>query len=453
MGAETSEVHHSIQILEGRLKVEHEEGDKAMQALVVATQQELAEEKDMCLAETTELRGSLQTLEGCLTQHLQDLKLTVDEERCNGIRMHDCLAEYLNQMKAAVNAQETRRLQASYEMNDKVKRLSGDLESVKRKCAAADDEITALKTVVKNAIEKEQARQEKTDNHIKTQINNVRRELIDHKGERDNECSMLKRLAKNSYEAEVNKRSMARERLEQTHGGLDAHDTNHLEAYTGLENMIEQEIKVREKDTCNTERALGIISARFDTEYSKMSENMNNLNDRLKRLSDELGTEVQDRMVGDAAVRALVVATQQELGNEKDLRLAETNTTRCNLQSLEERLKLDREESDKAVYALVVAMQEFANEQDMHLAEATELQGGFERRLELLREGCFQLENEVYDDVHKLGAMHKGCLAADDAIISRTGTTLSLPSQASTGSLLSEASETSSITSEYFQTV
>merc|ERR1712007_152590 len=103
--------------------------------------------------------------------------------------------------------------------------------------------------------------------------------------------------------------------------------------------MIEQEIIARVEDTCNTERTFSVVSAQLGIESSTTSENICDLSDRLKRLSHELGTEVQDRIVGDATVRALVVATQQELGKEKDMCFAEANATRCNLQSLEGRLR------------------------------------------------------------------------------------------------------------------
>merc|ERR1712137_65707 len=147
--------------------------------------------------------------------------------------------------------------------------------------------------------------------------------------------------------------------------------------------------------------------------------------------------------------------------------MAETNTTLCNLQSLEWRV--EREENDEFVHELVVAIKEFAEEEDMRFAEATELQRSFEHRLELLREWCFQVENEVHDNVQKLGAVQKEHAAADDDIIafekkkfewddrenhlSRTGTTLSALSQTSTLSPRSQGSETLSTSSDYFQTI
>jgi len=136
-------------------------------------------------------------------------------------------------------------------------------------------------------------------------------ELTEARVEHDNECSMLKRFVKNleeqlsthvkelrfNQEAKVNKRSMAHEKLEQTHrelkGGLDGQDANHLEAFTALKNMREQEIKGREKDTSNTERTFSVVSARFDTE-SSTTESMDDLSDRLKRFCDELVRELQD---------------------------------------------------------------------------------------------------------------------------------------------------------------
>merc|ERR1711871_391324 len=94
------------------------------------------------------------------------------------------------------------------------------------------------------------------------------------------------------------------------------------------------------------------------------------------------------RTMGDAAVRALVVAIQKELGREKDMRLAETNATWCNMQSL---------------------------------AETIELRKGFERRLELLTEESFRVGYDVIDKVQKLDdelvAMPKELVAADDAIM------------------------------------
>lgn len=58
------------------------------------------------------------------------------------------------------------------------------------------------------------------------------------------------------------------------------------------------------------------------------------------------------------------------------------------------------------------------------MAEAIELQKGFERRLELLREGSFLVGNEVHDKVLKLGgelvAMKKASSAADDTITALT---------------------------------
>merc|ERR1719454_2267355 len=308
--------------------------------------------------------------------------------------MHDRLAENLNQMKAEDSAQENLGLQTTHEMHDKVKKLSGEVEAVRRECVAADDEITALTMVMKSSIEKEKGERKHVDNHISSQINNVKQELIEQRGAHDNECSRLKGFVKNleeqlstyvthveelrfNHEAEVDKRSMAHENLEQIHrelkGAVDAHDANHLEAFTGLKKMIEQEIKAREKDISNTERTFSVVSARFDTESSTTSKSVCDLSDRLKRLSHEVETEIQDRIAGDVAVRALVVAIQQKLGKEEDMRLAETNATRCNLQSLEGRLMVDREKADASVRALVVATQlELDKEKDLRLSETTE---------------------------------------------------------------------------------
>merc|ERR1712007_227574 len=245
-------------------------------------------------------------------------------------------------------------------------------------------------------------------------------------------------------------------------GAVDAHDANHLEAFKGLKNMIEQEIKAREKDTSNTERQFSVVSARFGTESSTTSKSVCELSDRLKRLSDEVETEIEGRIVGEVAVHALVVAIHQKLGKEKDMRLSETNETRRSLQCLEERQRVDREDVDaavvaihqdlsreremrldetteircslqrlkgglrvdledgkKALHALVVtSQQEFVKQKDVCLAETMEFRQGFERRLELLREE--QVRNEVHDKVQKLGgelvAMQKERVVADDAI-------------------------------------
>lgn len=225
--------------------------------------------------------------------------------------MYDRVVERLDHMNAAVKAQESLRLQANHEMNDKAEKLSGELEGVQRKCVAVHDEITELAMVLKNSIENEKVRQEKTDDHIKTQINNVQRELTQLRCEHDNECSMLNRFLKNFEEqlstdvkepkfnqvAKVNKRSMAHEKLEQTHtelkGDLVGQDANHLEALAGFKNMVEQEIKAGEKDTSNTEGTFSVVSARSDTE-SITTESMDNLSDKLKKFCDELGRELQD---------------------------------------------------------------------------------------------------------------------------------------------------------------
>merc|ERR1712007_196534 len=140
-------------------------------------------------------------------------------------------------------------------------------------------------------------------------------------------------------------------------------------AFTGLKNMIEQEIKAREKDTSNTERQFSVVSARFGTESSTTSKSVCELSDRLKRLSDEVETEIEARIVGEVAVHALVVAIQQKLGKEKDMRLAETNATRCNLQSLEGRLMVDREKADASARAFEL---ELDKEKDLRLSETNE---------------------------------------------------------------------------------
>merc|ERR1712007_55645 len=107
-----------------------------------------------------------------------------------------------------------------------------------------------------------------------------------------------------NHEAEVKKRNVAHEKLEQTHrelkGGLDAHGANHLKATQDfvralqrLEKMIEQEVKVGEDNTGQTATTLSFVSDRPDTESRKKSEKLGDLSDRLKKLSDELGTDVR----------------------------------------------------------------------------------------------------------------------------------------------------------------
>jgi len=117
----------------------------------------------------------------------------------------------LNQMKAVVNAQETLKLQTPHEMHDKVKKLSGRLE---------------LARVMKHSFEKEKVERINAENHINTQINNSKKELVEQRREHDHECLMLKGFVKNleeqlsthitnvdelkfSQEAKVNKRSIA----------------------------------------------------------------------------------------------------------------------------------------------------------------------------------------------------------------------------------------------------
>lgn len=77
--------------------------------------------------------------------------------------------------------------------------------------------------------------------------------------------------------------------------------------------MIEQEIKAREKDTINTKRTFSAVSARFGTDASTTSKSVCHLSDRLKRIYHELGTEMEDRVVGNVVVRALVAAISRNL--------------------------------------------------------------------------------------------------------------------------------------------
>merc|ERR1712007_115559 len=73
-------------------------------------------------------------------------------------------------------------------------------EAVRRECVAADDEITALAVMMKSSIEKEKGERKHVDNHINSQINNVKQELIDQRGAHDNECSRLMGFVKNLEE-------------------------------------------------------------------------------------------------------------------------------------------------------------------------------------------------------------------------------------------------------------
>merc|ERR1712007_272873 len=148
--AETTETRCSLQSLEGRLRVDPEDGKKAVHALVATTQQELVKEKDVCLAETIELRQ-------------------VFERRLELLREGS--------------------FQAVNEVHDKVQKLGGELVAMQKERAAADDAFTALTMVMKNSIEKERVEREKTDNDIKTQINKIKRELTEERDGSENDTS------------------------------------------------------------------------------------------------------------------------------------------------------------------------------------------------------------------------------------------------------------------------
>jgi len=199
------------------------------------------------------------------------------------------MEEKLNEMKAAVDTRESMRLEAE-----------DGLETA----------IKGLELLAKESF--------KIGNDIHNEVKKLSGELEAEQKERDNECSMLKRFVQNlegqvtthveelrfNHEAEVKKRNVAYEKLEQTHrelkGGLDAHGANHLKATQDvvrtlqrLEKMIEQEVKVGEDDTRQTGTTMSFVSDRLDTDSCKRSERMGDLSDRLKKLSDELGTDVR----------------------------------------------------------------------------------------------------------------------------------------------------------------
>merc|ERR1712007_114436 len=174
-------------------------------------------------------------------------------------------------------------------------------EAVRRECVAADDEITALAVMMKSSIEKEKGERKHVENHINSQIDSVKQELIDQRGAHDNECSRLMGFVKNLEEQ------------------LSTHVT-HVE------------------------------ELRFNHEA------------------------------------------------EVNKRLDETTETRCSLQRLEGRSRVDLQDGKKVLHALVVTTeQELVKQKDVCLAETIELRQGFERRLELLREESFQVGNEAHD--------------------------------------------------------
>jgi len=94
--------------------------------------------------------------------------------------------------------------------------------------------------------------------------------------------------------------------------------------------MTEQEIIEHVKDTCNTERTFSVVSAQLGIESSTTSELICDISDRLKRLSHELGTEVQGRII--------------------------SNKTRRGLQCLEEKQRVDHEDGGAAVAITVLTM-------------------------------------------------------------------------------------------------
>merc|ERR1712007_270329 len=237
---------------------------------------ELAKERDVRLVEATKLGRGLQTLKGCVKQHLKDLKLSIDAERSNGITMHDRLAENLTQMKAEVNAQETLRLQTTHEMHDQVKKLSGELEAVRRECVAADDEITALTVMMKSSIEKGKGERKHVDNHINSQLNNVKQELVDQRGAHDNECSRLMGFMKNLEEqlsTYVTHGNEVHDKVQKIGGELVAMQKERVgadDAITALimviKNSIEKERLEREK----TDKGVRSRSTSWSTsEYSQ----------------------------------------------------------------------------------------------------------------------------------------------------------------------------------------
>merc|ERR1712007_18302 len=115
MGDETTEIRCSLQRLKGGLREDLEDGKKALHALVVTTQQEFVKQKDVCLAETMELRQGFE----------RRLELLREEQ-----------------------------------VRNEVHKLGGELVAMQKERVVADDAITALITVVKNSIEKERLESE-----------------------------------------------------------------------------------------------------------------------------------------------------------------------------------------------------------------------------------------------------------------------------------------------------
>merc|ERR1712007_390045 len=152
--AETTETRCSLQSLEGRLRADLEDGKKAVHALVATTQQELVKEKDVCLAETIELR-----------------------------QVFECRLELLREGSFQVVNEVVK------DVHDKLQKLGGELVAIQKERDAADDAITALTMVMKNSIEKERVEREKTDNDIKTQINKIKRELTEERDGSENDTS------------------------------------------------------------------------------------------------------------------------------------------------------------------------------------------------------------------------------------------------------------------------
>merc|ERR1712107_570319 len=75
------------------------------------------------------------------------------------------------------------------EVHNKVQKLGGELLVMQKEHVVAYDAITALIMVMKNSIEKERLEREKTDNDIKTQINNIKQELTKERDESENDTS------------------------------------------------------------------------------------------------------------------------------------------------------------------------------------------------------------------------------------------------------------------------
>merc|ERR1712007_418149 len=134
----------------GRLRVDLEDGKTALHALVVTTEQELVKQKDVCLAETIELRQGFE----------RRLELLREES-----------------------------FQVGNEVHDQVQKFGGELVAMQKERVVADDAITALIMVIKNLIQKERLAREKTDNDIKTQINNIKQELTEERDGSENDTS------------------------------------------------------------------------------------------------------------------------------------------------------------------------------------------------------------------------------------------------------------------------